>query len=64
MQGYNTFMASGTDHASISTEMKVVQKIKNEGKTKYDLGREKFFRRSMGLDYICMEELFKNNKEN
>lgn len=42
MQGYNTLWLPGTDHASISTEMKVVQKIKAEGKTKQDLGREKF----------------------
>ena len=42
MQGYNTLWLPGTDHASISTEMKVVQKLKEEGKTKQDLGREKF----------------------
>ncbi len=42
MQGYNTLWLPGSDHASISTEMKVVQKLKAEGKTKYDLGREKF----------------------
>ena len=42
MQGYNTLWVPGTDHASISTEMKVVQKLKEEGKTKQDLGREKF----------------------
>ena len=42
MQGYNTLWLPGSDHASISTEMKVVQKIKAEGKTKHELGREKF----------------------
>ncbi len=42
MQGYNTLWLPGTDHASISTEMKVVEKLKNEGKTKQELGREKF----------------------
>ena len=42
MQGYNTLWLPGSDHASISTEMKVVQKLKSEGKSKYDLGREKF----------------------
>ena len=42
MQGYRTLWLPGTDHASISTEMKVVQKLKEEGKTKQDLGREKF----------------------
>ncbi len=42
MQGYNTLWLPGSDHASISTEMKVVEKLKNEGKTKQELGREKF----------------------
>ena len=42
MQGYRTLWLPGTDHAAISTEMKVVQKLKKEGKTKADLGREKF----------------------
>ena len=42
MQGYRTLWLPGTDHAAISTEMKVVQKLKKEGKTKNDLGREKF----------------------
>ena len=42
MQGYDTLWLPGTDHAAISTEMKVVEKIKEEGKTKQDLGREKF----------------------
>ncbi len=42
MQGYNTLWLPGSDHAAISTEMKVVEKIKKEGKTKQDLGREKF----------------------
>ena len=42
MKGYNTLWLPGTDHASISTEMKVVQKLKGEGKSKYELGREKF----------------------
>ena len=42
MQGYNTLWLPGSDHASISTEMKIVQKLKAEGKTKQDLGREKF----------------------
>ena len=42
MQGYNTLWLPGSDHASISTEMKVVEKLKKEGKTKQNLGREKF----------------------
>jgi len=42
MQGLNTLWLPGTDHSSISTEMKVVQKLKSEGKSKHEVGREKF----------------------
>ena len=44
MQGYNTLWLPGSDHAAISTEMKVVEKLKNEGKKKQDLGREGFLK--------------------
>ena len=42
MKDYDVLWLPGTDHAAISTEMKVVQKLAKEGKTKQDLGREKF----------------------
>jgi valyl-tRNA synthetase len=42
MQGYDCLWVPGSDHSAISTEMKVVQKLKEEGKSKQDLGREKF----------------------
>ena len=42
MRKYRTLWLPGADHAAISTEMKVVQKLKSEGKSKADLGREKF----------------------
>lgn len=42
MQGYNTLWLPGTDHASISTEVKVIDKINKDGFTKEELGREKF----------------------
>lgn len=42
MQGYCTLWLPGTDHASIATEAKIVETLAKEGKTKYDLGREKF----------------------
>ncbi len=46
MQGYNTLWVPGTDHASIATEVKVVEKIREEeGKTKEELGREEFLKR-------------------
>lgn len=47
MQGYSALWLPGTDHASIATEVKVVEKIKNEeGKSKEDLGREGFLERA------------------
>ncbi|MBR2290258.1 MAG: valine--tRNA ligase [Clostridia bacterium] len=42
MNGFNTLWLPGSDHAAISTEMKVVQKLAKEGKTKQEIGREKF----------------------
>lgn len=40
--GYDTLWLPGMDHAAIATESKVVNKLKNEGIDKYELGREKF----------------------
>lgn len=42
MQGYQALWLPGTDHASIATESRVVNKIRKEGKTKEELGREGF----------------------
>lgn len=42
MQGFNTCWVPGTDHASIATEAKVVQKLRKEGIKKSDLGRDEF----------------------
>ena len=44
MAGFEALWIPGTDHASISTESKVVDKISSEGKTKADLGREGFLK--------------------
>ncbi|HCX64924.1 MAG TPA: valine--tRNA ligase [Eubacteriaceae bacterium] len=47
MQGYQALWLPGTDHASIATEVKVSEKIKEEeNKTKKDLGREEFLNRA------------------
>lgn len=47
MQGYSALWLPGTDHASIATEVKVVEKIhKEEGKTKEEIGREEFLKRA------------------
>ena len=42
LQGYNTLWIPGTDHGGIATQNIVEKLLKKEGKTKYDLGREKF----------------------
>ncbi len=42
MQGYNALWQPGTDHASIATEVKVINELKKQGITKADLGREGF----------------------
>lgn len=46
MQGYCALWVPGTDHASIATEVKIVEKMSEEGVTKEELGREKFLERA------------------
>ncbi|MBR1676771.1 MAG: class I tRNA ligase family protein, partial [Clostridia bacterium] len=46
MQGYETLWLPGTDHASIATEVKIVDQLKSEGLSKEDVGREEFLRRA------------------
>lgn len=46
MQGYSALWLPGTDHASISTEVKIVDKLLKEGKTKEELGRDEFLKRA------------------
>ena len=46
MHGYNTLWVPGTDHASIATEVKIIEALKKEGLTKEMLGREKFLERA------------------
>ena len=42
MDGYSTLWLPGYDHAGIATQIKVEEKLRNEGKTRFDLGREGF----------------------
>ena len=46
MQGYNALWIPGTDHAAISTEVKVTEALKKEGIDKKELGREGFLKRT------------------
>ncbi|MGE5554500.1 MAG: valine--tRNA ligase [Betaproteobacteria bacterium] len=45
MAGYETLWLPGTDHAGIATQVKVEEQLAKEGKTRHDLGREKFLER-------------------
>ena len=46
MDGFCTLWLPGTDHASIATELKIVEQIQKEGLTKESVGREEFLRRA------------------
>ena len=46
MQGYNALWQPGTDHASIATEVRIIETLKQEGIDKQDLGRDKFLERA------------------
>ena len=46
MQGFAALWLPGTDHASIATEVKIVDKLREEGTSKEELGREKFLERA------------------
>ncbi|MEJ6486519.1 valine--tRNA ligase [Nostoc punctiforme UO1] len=46
MQGRNTLWLPGTDHASIAVHSMLEKQLKTEGKTRYELGREKFLERA------------------
>lgn len=46
MQGYEALWLPGTDHASIATELKIVEALQKEGLTKQDIGREAFMERA------------------
>ena len=44
MKGFEVLWQPGTDHAAIATEVKVINKLKAEGKDKHELGREGFLK--------------------
>lgn len=46
MQGYSTLWLPGTDHASIATEVKIVEQLADQGISKHDLGREGFLEKA------------------
>lgn len=46
MQGYSALWLPGTDHAALATEVKISEKLREEGTSKEELGREKFLKRA------------------
>ena len=52
MKGDPTLWLPGTDHASIATEVKIVEAMRKEGLDKHDVGREEFLRRSAPDDLL------------
>ncbi len=62
MQGYNTLWLPGSDHSAISTEMKVVEKLRNEGKTKQEIGREAFLKETWDWTHLYGGTILKQQK--
>ena len=52
MKGFNTLWLPGTDHAAISTEMKVVQSLREQGIKKSDLTRDEFLKKAWEWTYL------------
>ena len=63
MQGFNTLWLPGTDHAAISTEVKIVDKLKEEGTTKFELGREKYLERAWDWTKLYGGTIVKQQKK-
>ena len=59
MDGYDTLWLPGMDHAAIATEVKVVERLRNQGINKYELGREGFLKAA----WSWKEEYAKNIRE-
>jgi len=50
MQGFNALWIPGTDHAGIATQAVVERELLKEGKSRWDLGRERVFGEGLGLE--------------
>ena len=60
MQGYDTLYLPGMDHAGIATQAKVEAKLNEQGISRHDLGREKFYSKH-GIEKKSMQHLLDNN---
>ena len=52
MSGFNTLWLPGTDHAGIATQMIVERELAKQGISRFDLGREKFVEKSVGVEGV------------
>ncbi|MDP4095671.1 valine--tRNA ligase [Paenibacillus sp. P96] len=59
MQGYDALWLPGADHAGIATQTKVEQKLREEGLSRYDLGREKFLERVWEWKELYLDNIHK-----
>lgn len=60
MQGYDMLWLPGMDHAGIATQAKVDARLKEEGISRYDIGREAFLK-ELGNGRMNMPVIFMNN---
>ena len=63
MQGYEALWQPGTDHASIATEVKVINELKKQGISKADLGREGFLKKCWEWRDVYGHRIVKQLKE-
>ena len=62
LQGYNTLWQPGTDHAAIATEVKIIEKLKEQGIDKKDLGREGFLEKAWEWKAEYAKRTFHNGR--
>jgi valyl-tRNA synthetase len=63
MKGDNTLWIPGTDHAGIATQNVVERALKKEGKSRYDLGREKFLERTWAVTHEHHDTIVKQQRK-
>ena len=63
MSGFETLWLPGTDHASIATEVKIVEQMAKEGLTKQDIGREAFIERAWEWRRLYGSQIVKQLKK-
>ena len=63
MKGDNTLWLTGTDHAGIATQNVVERQLKKEGKTRYDLGRDKLVERTWDVTHQHHDIIVKQQKK-